>query len=177
MGSSAQFEPGHVPDDVPPDAGWVETGAEWLCAAALLVMIGLIGAEAIVRNVFGGSMQVVDEVCGYLLVSVSFLSMSVSEAHRSFHRVELFLARVSRLTRQKMMIAFDFVSLAACIVLTWQLGRLALNSWRAEDVAPTPLQTPLWLPQLAMSLGTLLLCIALMRTLRARFGLLRGSAS
>lgn len=177
MSSSAQFEPGHLPDDVPPDAGWVETGAEWLCAAALLVMIGLIGAEAIVRNLFGGSMQVVDEVCGYLLVAVSFLSMSVSEAHRSFHRVELFLSRVSRGTRQKMMIAFDFVSLAACIVLTWQLARLALNSWRAEDVAPTPLQTPLWLPQLAMSLGTLFLCVALLRTLRARFGLLRGSAS
>ena len=175
MSSSAPFEPGHVPDDVPPDAGWVETGAEWLCALALLVMIVMVGAEAIVRNLFGSSLQVVDEVCGYLLVAVTFLSMSVSEAHRSFHRVELFLARVSRTARQQMMIAFDFVSLAACMVLTWQLARLAMNSWRTEDVAPTPLQTPLWLPQLAMGLGTLFLCIALLRTLRARLRMLRRS--
>jgi TRAP-type C4-dicarboxylate transport system permease small subunit len=176
MSSSAQFEPGHVPDDVTPDAGWVETGAEWLCGLALLVMIVLIGTEAIMRNVFGSSMQIVDEVCGYLLIAVTFLSMSVSEAHRSFHRVELFLSRVSRSARQKLMIAFDFVSLAACMVLTWQLTRLAMNSWRSEDVAPTPLQTPLWLPQVAMGLGTLFLCVALLRTLRARFRMLRRTA-
>lgn len=174
MGSPAATEPGPLPDDLPPDPGWIETGAEWLCGAALLVMIGLVGAEAIVRNAFGGSMQIVDEVGGYLLVALTFLSMPVSEAHRAFHRVELFLARWSAPTRQKLMMAFDVLSLAACGVLTWQLGRLALNAWRARDVAPTPLQTPLWLPQSAMSIGAFLLCLALLRTLRARHRLLRA---
>ena len=38
-------------------------------------------------------------------------------------------------------IAFDIISLGASALVTWQLARVALNSWRAEDVAPTPLQT------------------------------------
>lgn len=159
--------------EIPPDAGWAERLAEWLCAAALLVMIVLISAEALMRNLLGGSLQMTDELCGYLLVALTFLSMSVSEAHRAFHRVELFLGRMSRATQQRMMLIFDLASLAACAVLTWQLGRLAMNSLRTEDVAPTPLQTPLWLPQASMALGTLLLCWALLRSMRSRFRQLR----
>jgi len=33
--------------EIPADAGWLERLAEWLCGAALLVMIALIGAEAL----------------------------------------------------------------------------------------------------------------------------------
>lgn len=158
--------------DLAANPGPIETLAEWLCAAALLAMIGLIGTEAIVRNVFGGSLQITDEICGYLLVAVTFLSMAVSEAHRAFHRVELFLIRLSPVTRQKAMLGFDIVSLAGCALLTWQLARFTLNAFRTGDVAPTLLQTPLWLPQAAMPLGTLLLCYALVRSIRARMRLL-----
>ena len=61
----------------------------------LMAMIVLIGAEAIARNVFATSLQVTDEVGGYLLVAMTFLSMSVAEAHGAFHRVELIQARLS----------------------------------------------------------------------------------
>ena len=57
-------------------------------------MIVLIGAEAIARNVFATSLQVTDEIGGYLLVAMTFLSMSVAEAHGAFHRVELIQARL-----------------------------------------------------------------------------------
>ena len=62
----------------------------------------------------------------------------------------------------------DQVSLIASGLVTWQLTRLVLNSWRAEDVAPTPLQTPLWMPQATMALGMALLCFALLRTMIAK---------
>jgi TRAP-type mannitol/chloroaromatic compound transport system permease small subunit len=68
------------------------------------------------------------------------------------------------------------MSLAASMLVSWQLVRLALNSWHSEDVAPTPLQTPLWLPQVSMGLGMILLCLALLRTIVMKIRLLRGSA-
>jgi TRAP-type C4-dicarboxylate transport system permease small subunit len=52
---------------------------------------------------------------------------------------------------------------------------LTLNSWRAEDVAPTPLQTPLWFPQSIMAIGMALLCLALLRTIIAKTKRLRES--
>ena len=62
-------------------------------------------------------------------------------------------------------ILFEFIALAACLLLTWQFIRFELSSWRFDSNAPTYLNTPLWLPQLAMPLGMAALCFALMRTL------------
>ena len=154
----------------------VEKGSEALCAFFLLAMIVLIGSEAIARNVFATSLQVTDEIGGYLLVATTFLSMSVAEAHGAFHRVELIQARLGAHLRVISQILFDFMSLAAAAAVTWQLTRLVLNSWRSEDVAPTPLQTPLWLPQSMMAIGMALLCLALSRTIITKAKRIRGSS-
>lgn len=154
----------------------IDNICETACGLFLLAMIALIGAEAIARNLFGTSLQITDEVGGYLLVAVTFLSMSVAEANGAFHRVEFVQMRLSRSARIISQIIFDLMSLAASMLVSWQLVRLALNSWHSEDVAPTPLQTPLWLPQVSMGLGMILLCLALLRTIVMKIRLLRGSA-
>jgi TRAP-type C4-dicarboxylate transport system permease small subunit len=163
----------HSVENVVSGSTLVEDASEVICALFLIASIVLIAAEAIARNVFATSFQITDEVCGYLLVALTFLSMSVAEAHGAFHRVELVQVRLSFAARMISQMLFDLVSLVASALVTWQLYRLAANSWRAADVAPTPLQTPLWLPQCAMAIGMLLLCLALMRTMLTKARLLR----
>jgi TRAP-type C4-dicarboxylate transport system permease small subunit len=165
----------HLLDTVSSGPSPLENTSETLCALFLVAMIVLIGAEAIARNVFGTSLQVTDEVGGYLLVALTFLSMSVAEAHGAFHRVELIQSRLKLPARIISQIMFDLMSLIASGLVTWQLTRLVLNSWRAEDVAPTPLQTPLWMPQAAMAVGMTLLCFALVRTIIAKARHIWGS--
>jgi len=158
-------------------ASAIDAVSEAVCSLFLLAMIVMIGAEAIARNVFGTSLQVTDEVGGYLLVALTFLSMSVAESHGAFHRVELVQMRLSPSLRIVSQIVFDLMALAASVLVSWQLIRLTLNSWHAEDVAPTPLATPLWLPQASMGLGMVLLCLALTRTIAAKVIVLRRSAA
>src|SRR5882762_4349553 len=158
-------------------ANAIDAVSEAVCCLLLLAMIVMIGAEAIARNVFGTSLQVTDEVGGYLLVALTFLSMSVAESHGVFHRVELVQMRLSPSFRIVSQIVFDLMALVASVLVSWQLIRLTLNSWRAEDVAPTPLATPLWLPQASMGLGMVLLCLALTRTIAAKVIVLRRSAA
>src|SRR5215470_13509814 len=152
----------------------VDVAAEALCCLFLLAMIAMIAAEAIARNVFGTSLQITDEVGGYLLVALTFLSMSVAESHGAFHRVELVQMRLKPPARILSQIVFDLMSLVASALVTWQLVRLAMNSYRAEDVAPTPLATPLWMPQTSMGIGMALLCLALLRTIAAKLRHLRA---
>ncbi|UQR65401.1 TRAP transporter small permease [Bradyrhizobium sp. C-145] len=166
----------HLIDNVSSGPGPVENASEAVCALLLIGMIVLIGAEAIARNVFATSLQITDEIGGYLLVATTFLSMSVAEAHGAFHRVELVQARLGQSARLISQILFDLMSLVASAFITWQLARLVMNSWRSEDVAPTPLQTPLWMPQTTMAIGMFLLCLALVRTILARVRCLRRSA-
>jgi|SRR5579871_1851975 len=158
-------------------ASWIDFGCEAVCSLFLLAMIVMIGAEAIARNVLHTSLQITDEVGGYLLVALTFLSMSVAEAHGAFHRVEFVQMRLSRSGRIVSQIIFELMSLAASALVTWQLIRLALNSFRTEDVAPTPLATPLWMPQTSMGIGMALLCLALLRTIAAKVRYLRAGAS
>jgi TRAP-type C4-dicarboxylate transport system permease small subunit len=158
-------------------ASVIDIACEAVCGLFLLAMIVMIAAEAIARNLFGTSLQITDEVGGYLLVALTFLSMSVAESHGGFHRVELVQMRLSPALRIVSQIVFDLMALAASVLVTWQLVRLTLNSWRAEDVAPTPLATPLWLPQASMSLGMTLLCLALLRSIAAKARHLRGGAA
>lgn len=157
------------PADALPAPSVIEKLSELLCAAGLIGMTVLIGAEAIARNVFNFSLQITDEIGGYLLVAMTFLSLSVAQVHGAYHQVELVQTRLSPRARLVSQIVFDLLSLAACLVVTWQLARMNLNSWRSEDVAPTPLLTPLWIPQLSMAIGMGLFCLALARTIAARW--------
>ncbi|MGP1676280.1 MAG: TRAP transporter small permease [Burkholderiales bacterium] len=168
--------PVHFDDAVAPGPSVIESASEAICALLMIAAVVLIGAEAIARNFLATSLQITDEIGGYILVAVTFLSMSVAEAHGTFHRVELIQANLKFSTRMIAQIVFDLISLVAAGLVTWQLSRLVLNSWHTEDVAPTPLQTPLWLPQSAMAIGMALLCYALIRTILVKVKRVRRSA-
>src|ERR1700752_1079576 len=102
--------------------------------------------------------------------------MSVAESHGGFHRAEFVQMRLSPRMRIVSQIIYELISLAASALVTWQLIRLALNSFHTEDVAPTPLATPLWMPQTSMGGGMTRLCLALVRPIIAKVRVLRAGA-
>jgi len=146
-----------------------EGPVEWTCKvaseAALVVMLVLVAIDIVTRSIFNFSFEVSDEVGGYMLVVICFLSLSSCHANGSFHRVELVQARLSPWTRSLSHIVFDLLALAASGLIAWQFVRLELSSWRFGDTAPSYLATPLWLPKLPMALGMIALCFSLCRSL------------
>jgi TRAP-type C4-dicarboxylate transport system permease small subunit len=154
-----------------------ESPVEWTCKiaseAALAVMLVLIAVDIVTRSLFNFSFEVSDEVGGYMLVAIAFLSLSVCHVNHSFHEVEFVQARLTARGRSLSHLIFGLLSLAACLLLAWQFVRLEMSSWRFGDVAPTYLSTPLWLPQLSMALGMIALCFSLCRTLIAEARRLR----
>lgn len=152
--------------------GPVERVCRWLCGLGLAALVAVVAVEVVTRNLLGFSFQVSDELGGYITVGISFLSLSVCQVGRSYHHVEFLQARLGARGRAASRILFGLVCLAAAGVLTWQLGRLAWNSWLSGDEAPTLLMTPLWMPQLLMPLGMAALVVSLLRTLLAELRLL-----
>src|SRR4051812_28134803 len=55
----------------------IETMCRVLCEAALVAMVVMMIAEVVGRALFDFSFQVTDELCGYLLIIISFLSLPV----------------------------------------------------------------------------------------------------
>jgi TRAP-type C4-dicarboxylate transport system permease small subunit len=150
---------------------------EWTCKVAsevaLVVMLVLIAVDIVTRSVFNFSFEVSDEVGGFMLVVICFLSLSPCHVNGSFHQVEFAQAQLSPRARSISQLVFGLLSLAACILLAWQFIRLEMSSWRFGDVTPSYLGTPLWLPQLPMALGMIALGCSLTRTIVAEAKRLR----
>src|SRR4051794_25097862 len=164
IAESGSERPLHGPDPWTPDETLLERLCQRLCELALVASVVMIGAEVIARGLFHFSFEVTDEVGGYLLVAISFLSLPVSQVHHGFHHVEFVQARLSPRGRAWSRLIFDSVCIFCVAILFWQLTRLELGTWRAEDVAPTILGTPLWIPRLTMPLGAAVLLLTLLRT-------------
>jgi TRAP-type C4-dicarboxylate transport system permease small subunit len=151
----------------------VERLCNLACIAALIVMLGVIGVDIVTRAVFNFSFEISDELGGYMLVAITFISLPVCQVNDSFHHVEFVQARLSERGRAISHVIFDVLSLAFCLALLWQLLRFEMSSWRFDDHAPTYLATPLWVPRLAMVIGAAALLFSMVRTLAADISGLR----
>ena len=152
----------------------VERACKLACVAALIVMLVVIGVDIVTRSLFNFSFEISDELGGYMLVVITFVSLPVCQINDSFHHVELVQSRLSPFGRAVSHVIFDVLSLAFCALLLWQLARFELSSFRFGDRAPTYLATPLWIPQIAMVLGAAALCFSVLRTLAADVARLRA---
>jgi len=165
LAESGSEERLYGPDRWTPEETLAERLCQRICELALVASVIMIGAEVISRAVFHFSFEITDEVGGYLLVAVSFLSLPVSQVHHGFHHVEFVQARLSPRGRAVSRLIFDLLCLFCAAILLWQLARLELGTWQSGDVAPTILGTPLWIPRLSMPLGAAALTATLLRTI------------
>jgi TRAP-type C4-dicarboxylate transport system permease small subunit len=151
----------------------VERACKLACVAALAVMLVVIGTDVVTRSLFNFSFEISDELGGYMLVVMTFVSLPVCQISDSFHHVELVQSRLSPRARALSRVIFDVLSLAFGLLLFWQLVRFQISSFRFGDQAPTYLATPLWIPRIAMAIGAAALCFSMLRTLAANVAALR----
>jgi len=145
--------------------GIIERICKFVCTAALVIMLLVIGLDIVTRSLFNFSFEISDELGGYMLVAITFISLPVCQANDSFHHVAFVQARLSPRRSFILHVIFNLLSLGFCILLLWQLVRFEISSWRFDDHAPTYLGTPLWIPRLAMVAGSAALCVSVLRTL------------
>jgi TRAP-type C4-dicarboxylate transport system permease small subunit len=155
--------------------GPVERLCNFACMVALAVMLGVIGVDIMTRALFNFSFEISDELGGYMLVVITFVSLPVCQVNDSFHHVEFVQSRLSARGRAISQVVFDLLSLAFAMALVWQLIRFEMSSWRFDDHAPTYLATPLWIPRLAMVIGAAALLFSMARTIAADIARLKRS--
>ena len=143
--------------------GPVERLCKWASEAALITMLVVIGVDIATRYLLNFSFEIADELGGYMLVVMTFVSLSVCQVNDSFHHVELVQARLSPRWRAISRVIFDLLSLAFCVLLLWQLIKFEMSSWRFDDHAPTYLATPLWIPETVMIVGATMLLVMLIK--------------
>jgi TRAP-type transport system small permease protein len=153
-----------VEDRFHPAPTLLEKSCMWICEVAILAMGAIVILELITRNLFNFSFEMSDELGGYIIVGITFMSLPVCQVYRSYHHVQFIQARLSPRMQALSHLLFDLLSLLFCVVLVWQLTRFVMSTHRSEDVAPTLLATPLWIPQAIMPIGMVAATVSLLRS-------------
>jgi TRAP-type C4-dicarboxylate transport system permease small subunit len=144
-----------------------------LSAACLVVILVLVGAQ-ICGQIFDALLKLfgyppygflipsLPELGGYLFGAASFLALGATLKRGAHIRVTMLLCVLQPGWRR----AFEYWALVAGFIVaayaTWSLGTLAYSSWKFGDVSSGLLPIKYWIPQSAMTLGLVTLCVALL---------------
>ena len=137
----------------------------WTSSVCMIGMAVLMLVEIFARGGFNTTTEHSDELVGYLLVGVSFLSLALCQSRGAFHKVEIVQMRLGPRGRAVSALVFDLVSFLYIAITDWFFIQFVLSSYRREALASTALGTPLWIPETVMIVGATMLLIALGRSI------------
>ena len=131
--------------------------------AAALCMIGVLAM--VLTSILGRQLHFhlpgTDAYAGYSMAAASFLALAHTLKKGEHIRVTLLIGRLSGGTRR----VLEMWSLSVAVLLSGLFAfyacRLVWQSHAFNDMSTSNDATPLWIPQLAMAVGTVLLCVAL----------------
>ena len=134
-------------------------GAAWLAAIGMVGTLAMV-LLAIVSRLAGFNVPGTDAYAGYSMAAAGFLALAHTLKRNEHIRVTLILGRLKGRARR----ALEIWALTAGVLLAGLFAlysvRLAHGSWALKDISTSNDATPLWIPQIAMALGTLILLVA-----------------
>lgn len=134
-------------------------GAAWLAAAFMVALLAMV-LLSIVSREFHFHVPGTDAYAGYLMAGAGFLALAHTLKRGEHIRVTLVLSMLKGGARR----ALEIWALAAASLLAGLFAfyscRLAWQSHLFHDISTSNDATPLWIPQLTMAIGTVILAIA-----------------
>ena len=135
-------------------------------AAAYLAAFFMVGVLAmvlasVVGRLAGFNLRGSDAYAGYCMAAASFLALAHTLKRGEHIRVMLFLERFGGRLRRALEIWSHFAGAFFCGALAWFSVRLAWQSHTFNDVSQGNDATPLWIPQVAMAVGSIVLLVAM----------------
>lgn len=135
--------------------------AGYLAALCLFAVFALMLIMAVGRE-FRVNVPAGDDFASWLMAAMSFLGLAHTFKKGEMIRVALLLERLKGRTRQAAEVFAHTVALIALSYFTFALGRFVHDSWKFKDMSTGTVSVPLWIPQLALIAGLLILTIAML---------------
>ena len=134
-------------------------GAAWLAA---LFMVGLLAMVllGVVSRLLHFHVPGTDAYAGYLMAGSGFLALAHTLKRGEHIRVTLLLSSLRGRARRGLEMWALSAAVALSALFAFYSVRLAWNSRAFNDVSTGNDATPLWIPQIAMALGSLVLVVA-----------------
>ncbi|MBI4291713.1 MAG: TRAP transporter small permease subunit [Betaproteobacteria bacterium] len=130
---------------------------------AAFFMVGLLAMvlASVAGRLAGFQLRGSDAYAGYCMAAASFLALAHTLKRGEHIRVTLFLERFERRFKRALDLWSHLAGTFFCAVLAYYSARLVWQSLVFNDISQGNDATPLWIPQIAMAAGSLVLFVAM----------------
>jgi TRAP-type C4-dicarboxylate transport system permease small subunit len=128
--------------------------AFFLVGTLAMVLLGIVG------RLFNWFVAGTDSYAGYCMAASGFLALAHTLKHGEHIRVSLVLEHVGMRARHRLELWALALATLLAGAFAWYSVRLSWQSMQYSDISTGNDATPLWIPQLAMAAGTLVLFVA-----------------
>ncbi len=135
-------------------------GAGFL-AGVFLILIGVLSIAQVAGRLLGIAAYSFDDFAGFAMAASSFLALAHTFRRNEHIRVSLFIERLTGRARAFTEIVITALALFLVGYFTWYSADMTIMSYQLHDMSTGLVALPLWIPQTGMTLGLLVLFIAL----------------
>ena len=136
-------------------------GLAIIAGVMVLAMMVVISVEVIQRALLNTSFLFVEEYSGYLVLTVLAFGAPLALIDGALLRVDLIFNFLKSGLQRKLQLAYDVVALVFSCTLAYEFALFAMKSFSRGTFAPTPMMTPLFIPQFVVAIGFSFLSLAL----------------
>lgn len=128
--------------------------ALFMCAMLVMVLLSIFGRE------FNFYLRGTDAYAGYCMAASGFLALAHTLKKGEHIRVTVLISRFKGGWLKGIELwALGMAAFLACLMAYYSI-RLSWQSYTFHDISTSNDATPLWIPQIAMAVGTVVLAIA-----------------
>lgn len=142
---------------------WLDRVYDYAGYAAALFLVGIVAMvlAGIAGRAFGFYLRGTDVYAGYCMAACGFLALAYTLHQNEHIRVTLILHHVPRAVARVLELSCHVIGVLVAAALAWFSMRLAWQSYAFNDISTGVDATPLWIPQLSMAAGAMILFVAL----------------
>lgn len=134
-------------------------GAGYVAGGFLVAIFVLMMSLAIGREI-GFNIPAGDDFASWCMAALAFLGLAYTFKAGEIIRVGLIVERLPPRARRVVEIVCLLLGGALVGFFAWHAVQLALWSWRLNDMSQGVVAVPLWIPQLGMAAGLVILFVA-----------------
>jgi TRAP-type C4-dicarboxylate transport system permease small subunit len=132
--------------------------------AAAFFMVGVLAMvlASVLGRLIGFNLRGSDAYAGYCMAAASFLALAHTLKRGEHIRVNLLFERFGGRLRRPLELWSHAVGTFFCAALAYYSVRLAWQSHVFNDISQGNDATPLWIPEIAMAMGAIVLLVAML---------------
>ncbi|MBX3623244.1 MAG: TRAP transporter small permease [Rhizobacter sp.] len=134
-------------------------GAALLGAVCMVALLGMVLLSIVSRQLHF-NVPGTDAYAGYLMAAAGFLALAHTLKRGEHIRVTLVIGALKARWKRGFEVFALLLATALAVLFAVYSSRLAWMSYTLHDISTSADATPLWMPQLSMAAGTLVLAVA-----------------